>query len=45
MKSRLGEEVDGLNDRIDKVVSDITKAYTDAIATFREEMENGGTKA
>ncbi|MFR8804419.1 MAG: BspA family leucine-rich repeat surface protein, partial [Anaerovoracaceae bacterium] len=32
-------EVDGLNDRIDKVVSDITKAYTDAIATFREEME------
>lgn len=39
MKSRLGEEVDGLNDRIDKVVSDITKAYTDAIATFREEME------
>ena len=39
MKSRLGEEVDGLNDRIDNVVSDITKAYTDAIATFREEME------
>lgn len=39
VKSRLGEEVDGLNDRIDKVVSDITKAYTDAIATFREEME------
>ena len=37
--SRLGEEVDGLNDMIDKVVSDITKAYTDAIATFREEME------
>ena len=39
VKSRLGEEVDGLNDRIDKVVSDITKAYIDAIATFREEME------
>ncbi len=39
VKSRLGEEVDGLNDRIDKVVSDITKAYTSAIATFREEME------
>lgn len=39
VKSRLGEEVDGQNDRIDKVVSDITKAYTDAIATFREEME------
>lgn len=39
VKSRLGEEVDGLNDRIDKVVSDITKAYTDAIATFRKEME------
>lgn len=39
VKARLGEEVDGLNDRIDKVVSDITKAYTDAIATFREEME------
>lgn len=39
VKSRLGEEVDGLNDRIDNVVSDITKAYTDAIATFREEME------
>lgn len=39
VKSRLGEEVDGLNDRIDKVVSDITKAYTAAIATFREEME------
>lgn len=39
VKSRLGEEVDGLNDRIDKVVSDITKAYTDAIAIFREEME------
>lgn len=39
VKSRLGEEVNGLNDRIDKVVSDITKAYIDAIATFREEME------
>ncbi len=39
VKSKLGEEVDGLNDRIDKEVSDITKAYTAAIATFREEME------
>ena len=39
VKSKFAGEVDGLNDRIDKVVSDITKAYTDAIATFREEME------
>ena len=39
VKSKLAGEVDGLNDRIDNVVSDITKAYTDAIATFREEME------
>ena len=39
VKSKLAGEVDGLNDRIDKEVSDITKAYTDAIATFREEME------
>ena len=39
VKSKLGEEVKGLNDRIDKEVSDITKAYTAAIATFREEME------
>ena len=39
VKSKLAGEVDGLNDRIDKVVSDITKAYTAAIATFREEME------
>lgn len=45
VKSRLGEEVDGLNDRIDKVVSDITKAYTDAIATFREEMEKWWNKS
>ena len=39
VKSKLAGEVDGLNDRIDKEVSDITKAYTAAIATFREEME------
>ena len=39
VKAKLGEEVDGLNDRIDKEVSDITKAYTAAIVTFREEME------
>ncbi len=39
VKSKLAGEVDGLKDRIDKEVSDITKAYTDAIATFREEME------
>ena len=39
VKSKLGKEVDGLNDRIDKEVSDITEAYTVAIATFREEME------
>ena len=39
VKSKLAGEVDGLNDRIDKEVSAITKAYTDAIATFREEME------
>ena len=39
VKSKLGKEVDGLNDRIDKEVSDITEAYTAAIATFREEME------
>lgn len=45
VKSRLGEEVDGLNDRIDKVVSDITKAYTNAIATFREEMEKWWNKS
>ncbi len=39
VKSRLGEEVDGLNDRIDKEVSAITEAYTAAIVTFREEMD------
>ena len=39
VKSKLGEEVDGLNDRIDKEVSAITEAYTNAIATAREEME------
>ena len=39
MKSKLAGEVDGLNDRIDKEVSAITKAYTAAIATFREEMD------
>ena len=39
VKSKLAGEVDGLNDRIDKEVSDITEAYTAAIATFREEME------
>ncbi len=39
VKSKLGEEVKGLNDRIGKEVSAITEAYTAAIATFREEME------
>lgn len=39
VKSKLGKEVDGLNDRIDNEVSAITKAYTAAIATLREEME------
>ncbi len=39
VKSKLAGEVDGLNDRIDKEVSAITKAYTAAIATFREEMD------
>ena len=39
VKSKLAGEVDGLKDRIDKEVSDITKAYTAAITTFREEME------
>ncbi len=38
VKSVLGEDVDGLNDRIDKEVSGITKAYTAAVTTFREEM-------
>jgi len=39
VKSKLAGEVDGLKDRIDKEVSDITKVYTAAVATFREEME------
>ena len=39
VKSKLSGEVDGLNDRIDKEVEAITKAYTAAIATFREEMD------
>ena len=39
VKSKLAGEVDGLNDRIDKEVSAITKAYTVAIAIFREEMD------
>ena len=39
VKSKLGEEADGLKDRIDKEVADITKAYTIAIATARDEME------
>ena len=39
VKSKLAGEVDGLNDRIGKEVEAITKAYTAAIATFREEMD------
>ena len=39
VKSKLAGEVDGLNDRIGKEVEAITKAYTAAIVTFREEMD------
>ena len=39
VKSGLGKEVGDLNERIDKEVSDITAAYTAAIATAREEID------
>ncbi len=39
VKAKLGDEVSGLNSRIDKEVEAITKAYTAAIATARAEME------
>lgn len=39
VKVKLGDEVTGLNNRIDKEVETITKAYTAYIATARAEME------
>ena len=39
VKSKLGEEVSGLDGRIDKEVESIAKAYTTAIATARNEID------
>lgn len=42
--SKIGEEVAGLNDRIDEEISDLTEAYTSAIAKTRAELENAWTE-
>ena len=44
LESKIGEEVSGLNDRIDKEVSDLTQAYTSAIAKTRAEIESAWTE-
>lgn len=44
VKSKLGEEVAGLNERIDTEVEAITLAYTAAISTVRGELDNGGAR-
>ena len=44
LESKIGEEVAGLNDRIDEEISDLTEAYTSAIAKTRAELENAWTE-
>lgn len=44
LESKIGEEVSGLNDRIDKEVSNLTQAYTSAIAKTRAELESAWTE-
>lgn len=44
LESKIGEEVSGLNGRIDKEVSDLTQAYTSAIAKTRAEIESAWTE-
>lgn len=44
LESKIGEEVTGLNDRIDEEISDLTEAYTSAIAKTRAELENAWTE-
>ena len=44
LESKIGEEVSGLNDRIDKEVSNLTQAYTSAIAMTRAEIESAWTE-
>lgn len=44
LESKIGEEVSGLNDRIDKEVSNLTQAYTSAIAKTRAEIESAWTE-
>lgn len=39
LNGKIADEVSGLNERIDKEVSDITTAYTTAISTTRDELE------
>ncbi len=43
LKTKIADEVSGLNERIDKEVSDITKAYTTAITTASDEIEKAWT--
>ena len=44
LESKIGEEVSGLNDRIDKEVSNLTQAYTSAIAKTRAEIKSAWTE-
>lgn len=44
LESKIGEEVAGLNDRIDEEISDLTEAYISAIAKTRAELENAWTE-
>lgn len=44
LESKIGEEVAGLNDRIDEEISDLTEAYTSAIAKTSTELENAWTE-
>lgn len=44
LESKIGEEVAGLNDRIDEEISDLTEAYTSAIAKTRAELESAWTE-
>ncbi len=43
LNGKIADEVSGLNERIGKEVSDITTAYTTAISTTRDELENAWT--
>ncbi|HBN02331.1 MAG TPA: hypothetical protein DD383_06995, partial [Rikenellaceae bacterium] len=43
LNGKIADEVSGLNERIDKEVSDFTTAYTTAISTTRDELEKAWT--